>query len=193
MTAQNYEIGISSAATGTATTTGAAVAGSSTAFLTEFAVGYLIKLSTQYRVVSAIADNNNLTVSAAFSPNVNGQAITRVNLVNLADLSTAVMFPKSTFLPWQQAIPLGSGKSRGAGKPSTKWHFDFLPLAQRTVLRTFCSGKSSDVYIRTLVNDADAFKHFSAVMLWPDTEDKTAGRRLNIDFEFKFLVEITTS
>jgi len=192
VTSQLYEIGIASSVNGTATSTGTAVVGSGgTAFLADFSPGYLIKLSTQYRVVESVTDNANLVVTEAFSPNVSGEAITRVNLKNLEDLSTAVMFPKGDFLPWQQAIPLGSGKSRGAGKPSAVWHYDFLPLAMRTVLRAFCTGKSADVFIRTLINDADAFEYFSAVMMWPDgKEDKQAGRRLNFNIEHKFLIAL---
>jgi hypothetical protein len=66
------------AGTGTITSTGTAVVGVGTAFLTELAIGsYIVATGGgQTRIVSAIADNTHLTVSVAFSPDVAGVAFT---------------------------------------------------------------------------------------------------------------------
>jgi hypothetical protein len=52
-------------------TASTSVIGSGTAFLSELAVGDRIKVSGEVRTITAIADDTNLTVSAAFSDNLN--------------------------------------------------------------------------------------------------------------------------
>ena len=57
------------ALTGTASSTGTAVTGSGTAFTTELVVGDVISNNAgdEFREVTAIADNTNLTVDSAFT------------------------------------------------------------------------------------------------------------------------------
>lgn len=62
--------------TGTVTTTGTAVVGSSTLFTTELIVGNGIFISGQGRVVSVITDDTHLTLDSALSSDVAGQAFT---------------------------------------------------------------------------------------------------------------------
>lgn len=64
------------AGTGTITSTGAAIAGSGTAFTTELTIGSVITSDGQTRIISAIASNTAATASAAFSPDVSAQAFT---------------------------------------------------------------------------------------------------------------------
>ena len=191
MTRRNYEIGTAFTGTGTASTAGDAVTGVGTAFTTEFAAGYLIQLSDQWRVVESVADDTHLTVTNAFAPDVVAQPVTGVNLKNVELLTTPVTPPKGLYEPWTTTIPLGSGLTRGAGFPKATWHYDFLRQSHRDQLRLFCTGKSAAVYIRTTVNDAqDEFRYFSAVMNWPDREERQFTRRMNIDFEMRELVEL---
>lgn len=60
--------------TGTVSTTAAAVVGVSTLFTTQLAVGQVIIISSQSRVISAIADNTHLTLDRGLTSNVSGQA-----------------------------------------------------------------------------------------------------------------------
>lgn len=62
--------------TGTVSTTGTAVAGVSTLFTTELAVGGMIIISSQARFISAITDATNLTLDRALTSNVSGQSFT---------------------------------------------------------------------------------------------------------------------
>ncbi len=64
------------AKTGTVTTAGIAVTGTSTLFSTEFSVGRLIKVSSgQIREIATIDDDTNLTVTVAFNPDVTAESI----------------------------------------------------------------------------------------------------------------------
>lgn len=62
--------------TGTVSTTGTALAGSSTLFTTELVVGNGIFISGQGRTITAIADATNATLSSALLSDVSGQAFT---------------------------------------------------------------------------------------------------------------------
>jgi hypothetical protein len=64
--------------TGTLTTTGAAVAGGGTLFLTQLQVGSIITAGAQTRTVTAITSNTALTVDSPFSPTLSGAGFTYV-------------------------------------------------------------------------------------------------------------------
>jgi hypothetical protein len=111
---------------------------------------------------------------------------------NVESLSPALPAPRSTFEPWSVPIKLGDGTVRGGGYPTATWNFGVLSRAQRDKLRTYCTGKSASVYIRTKTTDnTDSYKYFSAVMIWPDEEERVATRRLDFVIEFRMLVEYT--
>jgi hypothetical protein len=86
---------------------------------------------------------------------------------------------------------LSSGKQINTGAPNLTWRWGFLTLAQRTVLRTYCTGVSSDVFIWSKVNDLDAFRAFQCIMNWPEEESRTAAKRLDFDVLFTYLVDVT--
>tara|TARA_R110002020_G_scaffold213427_1_gene420220 strand:+ start:20647 stop:21099 length:453 start_codon:yes stop_codon:yes gene_type:complete len=65
-----------SALTGTLASTGTAVTGTTTAFDTELEVGQFIEAGGELREVTDIADATNLTVNAAFSPDLSGATAT---------------------------------------------------------------------------------------------------------------------
>lgn len=115
----------------------------------------------------------------------------------LSGLSTPVPFPAWTFQPWAEAVQLGDGKIGGFGLPKATWKWGFLTQAQRDMLRTFCTGKSALVYIRTLENETHeitpsttpktytSYRDYLAVMIWPEKEDVFATRRLDFTIEFQ--------
>jgi hypothetical protein len=118
-------------------------------------------------------------------------------MTDLAALTTQVMYPKTSFTPYSQALPLGSGAVRGGGWATAEWRYntsgdDYLPRDQRDQLRTYCTGASAEVYIETPVNDsADQFKTFRAIMIWPQEEVKDFGVRREFVIRFQRLIEVT--
>ena len=114
---------------------------------------------------------------------------TYAGMQNVEELSTPIHAPKSTFKQYSKTLRLGNGTTRGAGWPVATWRFGFLSRAQRDQLKTFCPGASAVVYIKTRKNDNDDYQVYRAVMVWPEEEEKFAGRRLDFVIEFRDLVE----
>jgi len=113
-------------------------------------------------------------------------------MANLEDLTTPVDPPKSSFWPHSRYVNLGNGQVRGAGFARAEWRWGFVTQAQRNQLRTFCTGASAEVYIQTRKNDtSDAYQVYTAVMVWPEEEQRENGRRLDFVIEFRDLVEYT--
>lgn len=162
------------------------------AFTTEFAVGYLVIVGGETRVVASITNDNNMVVTNAFTVTEGPVDYEGVNLINLEELATKIHAPKSAFSEYSQPIALGSGGIRGAGWATGQWRWGFLSQAQRDQLRTFCTGMSEEVYVRTRKNDtSDAYEYYSGVLAWPvGEEEKHAGRRLDFVLAFQTLVEV---
>lgn len=70
--------GVWGSGTGTISSTGTAVTGSGTAFLTELKVGGTIRttrvFNVEYKVVTAVSDDTHATVAATFAPDLSGAA-----------------------------------------------------------------------------------------------------------------------
>lgn len=103
--------------------------------------------------------------------------------------------PDWSYRPYANSVKLGNGHDKGMGYPSATWRWNQLPDAAREVLRTLCPGLSSNVYIRTPINETSSgvktWKTFQAIMHWtPEDEDKQAGRTLGIVVVFTHLVEV---
>jgi len=111
---------------------------------------------------------------------------------NLEALTTPVPAPHSSFTPYSASIPLGSGAIRGGGWARVVWRWGFLTRAQRDQLRTFCTAKSATVNIRTRKNDStDAYTYYTAIMVWPEAEDRDHGYRIDFEIEFRNCVVYT--
>jgi hypothetical protein len=111
-------------------------------------------------------------------------------MANLEDLTTPIPPPKSSFRPYSQYLSLGSGAVRGSGWPVAEWRWGYLSQAQRNQLRTFCTGASADIYVKTRKNDtSDAYQVYTAKMIWPEEEEKAHGKRLDFAIQFVDLVE----
>jgi hypothetical protein len=115
-----------------------------------------------------------------------------VKLENLSysGSSSPVSYPKSTYMPFTESLPLVSGLVRGLGYPNTTWIWSVITRKERDTLRQFCPGQSANVYIRTKTMDTgDVYANYSAVMVWPtQEEERDAQRRVNLKIVFKTMV-----
>lgn len=193
MTAYSYEIGKLETMTGTGavSASSSAVSGSGTAFLTEFQAGDYILIAGQTRIVQTVTNDTSLAVTADFLTAASGQAIYRVRLRNVETLVAGMPAPKGFFQFYSVALPLEDGGVRGGGWRKAMWRWQFLTQAQRDALRTYCTGASADVYIKTrTVDNSDAYVIYSAKMIWPgpDPEQRDALRRIEFELNFQALV-----
>lgn len=111
-------------------------------------------------------------------------------IVSLDALTVFVPDPRTSFRNYSKLLDLGNGMKRGAGWPTAEWHYGYLLQEQREQLRSFCTGASAEVFMRTRTRDEDdsetpiLFKIYKAVMIWPETEEYIKSKR--IDFVIKF-------
>lgn len=116
---------------------------------------------------------------------------TLLGIASLNQLSpTPIVDPKHVFQFYGSYEDLVDGQVRGVGSPVLEWRYGYVTRAQRDQFRTFCTGPSSTVFIRTRTNDStDQFLIYQAIMIWPLEEDKRAGRRLDFTIRFRNLIE----
>ncbi len=198
MPQQSYEIGVVFAGTGTADTgaASAAIVGTASDFENEFAAGYLVTIGGETRVILSIADATHMTATEDFTVGTGAaEAYTGVDLTNLESLTTKVNPPKGGFAESTQNLRLGSGLVRGAGWQAATWRWGFLTQAQRDQLRTFCTGSSAAVYIRSRKNDAsNAYTYYSGTMIWPTgQEEQDNFKRLAFSVRFQNLITIAVA
>lgn len=108
-------------------------------------------------------------------------------LVNLESMSPSVFAPRHTPPVYSAPTQLGSLGVASLGYLKATWHWDFLTLAQYNKLRTYCTGLSADVYIKTK-NASGTYSYYTAKMIWPQEEpERFAERVLDITIEFRNL------
>jgi hypothetical protein len=83
--------------------------------------------------------------------------------------------PEYSFKPQSSFIDVPNGGRRAMGKPVAIWKWAGLRFEQRQLLRAFCTGLSTLVYIKTATNETSSgtrtFTRYSAWMNWnPQTE-----------------------
>lgn len=105
-------------------------------------------------------------------------------LTLLSALTTPVPTPQAVYQPFQELESLGSLTKRGTGYVSAEWTFPVLTLAQRTQLKTFSSGASATVCIRT-INEAGTYANYWATLVWPLPEPRIRAGFLH-DFVLRF-------
>lgn len=110
--------------------------------------------------------------------------LTEVGMQNVEDLGLPA--PAWEYRPWAAAVALGNGSGRGQGAPVAVWRWGFLTRAQRTTLRTYCTGKAAFVYINTIEDDG-TYGTYYAALHWPDQERWQADRVLEFAIEFRQL------
>ena len=111
----------------------------------------------------------------------------------LGNLTVAVDYPKSTFMPYASEQKLISGLVRGVGYPTCTWIWSVITREQRDQLRTFCPGKSAAVFIKTKTMDSsDSYHTYSATMVWPtQEEERDTQRRVGLKITFQTLVLVS--
>lgn len=116
------------------------------------------------------------------------------SMTNVESLTTPLPAPRSTYNEFTQPQPLANGGTRGGGWLEVTWSFDFLTGAQLAQLRTFCTGKYSTIYIRTL-DESDPYPTYvykTGKMIWPDGPlTKRNGRYQNVVIVFRALTTFT--
>ena len=119
------------------------------------------------------------------------------SMAKLADLvvsgsSVPVSYPKSTYMPYSSEQQLVSGLVRGVGYPVAVWIWGVITREERDALRSFCPGKSANVYIRTKTMDSsDSYANYSAVMVWnTQEEERDTQRRVQFKITFQTLVPV---
>lgn len=115
---------------------------------------------------------------------------TQVGMTNLESLETPIIPPAWTFRQYSDEIEVGDGRIFGQGYPVATWHWGFIKKSQKAALKTFCTGKSAEVYIKTYRNDRTAVV-YKAVMVWPAEEDDYAERTIDFTIEFRRLEAMT--
>ena len=112
--------------------------------------------------------------------------LTQNTMTNLEDLG--IFPPKASFRTGVNRINLGNGTVRDIGYSVVLWSWGFLTLAQRDLLRQYCSGSSNHVWIRTRINDSDQYANAKAIMIWPEEEKREIGGvRMEFSIEFRLL------
>lgn len=110
------------------------------------------------------------------------------NLQNLEDdLGIPPPHP-APFREWAATYECGDGRVQGDGWPSVEWHWDYLSAVHAAALRTYCSGKSAFVYIKTLKADRTTYGTYYVVMIWPTLPDEAAFQmgRASSNFVLRF-------
>lgn len=107
------------------------------------------------------------------------------NLVSLESLGVTEAAPKATVPEYERYDTLGNGTQRGRGWLVCEWRFPYISLTAIAALRaTYCTGKSADVYIRTL-GEAGTYSVYSATMHWPQKLPP------KVDFIADFVIRFT--
>lgn len=111
-----------------------------------------------------------------------------LGLTNIEGLTTPLPVPRVT-RPTYELVKLGDGSYREIGFPICSWTWPQLTIAQVEQLRTFCSGSSVSIYIRTLTKvSATSYANYLATMIWPDDEDSRGGYVFNLMIKFESMV-----
>lgn len=190
MASYSYCIGVSFALAGTVAIAGSTtVTGTATSFDTQLVSGDYLTIAGETRIVDTVSDATHLTVTVAYTGTAIAVAGARVRLVNVETLG--VPAPRTRFIAYSTPITLGDGSTRGAGWRQVEWRWGYISRAGRVALRAYCAGASAAVYIKTQTNEdttTDTYGIYSAQMLWPQSEDKSAGRRLDFALQFRALV-----
>ena len=120
-------------------------------------------------------------------------ATTLEELTDLAELTTAIEPPKSSYLPYARVVNKGNGGTRGIGMPVASWTFGVLSIEQYNQLKSFCPEASAEIYIRTKKDD-DSFAEFQGKIIWPnDPQDRWYAQRRSFTILFRNLIEVESS
>lgn len=124
---------------------------------------------------------------------VSSGSMMKLESLVISGSTVVVPYPKSTFIPYSEEQQLVSGLVRGVGYPQATWIWGVTTREERDALRTFCTGKSASVYIKTKTMDsADSYHTYTGVMVWPtQEEERDVQRRTELKILFRRLVLIS--
>jgi len=106
--------------------------------------------------------------------------------------SLGISVPNDSFVLHSQEIETSDGGVAGQGWPVCEWHWNIIRKTQRDILRTYCPGKSADIYIKTY-DEENEFQIYLGKMIWPGRENFTVNRILDFTIVFRKLVLQETS
>jgi hypothetical protein len=108
-------------------------------------------------------------------------------LTALSALTTPILQPEPAYQGFQTVEKMSEGSGVGTGFPSAKWTWPVLTVAQRDMLKTFCTGASATIYIRTRTTEsANAFAAFRCKVFWPYPENNPNSIRYRNEFTLNF-------
>ena len=108
-----------------------------------------------------------------------------ITLESLATLdSLGISVPNDAFVLHSQEFSTGDGGVAGQGWSVCEWHWNIIRKIQRDILKTYCTGKSSNVFIRTY-DENNEFKTYACKMIWASRENFTVGRIIDFTIIFR--------
>jgi hypothetical protein len=110
---------------------------------------------------------------------------TLAGITNIESLTTPLPIPRVSE-PVYELEKQGNGLYREMGLPSCTWTFPLLSTAELAQLRTFCSGSSAVVYLRTLpkLSALTTYATYKAVLLFPKV-DAVGGFASDVVIKFE--------
>ena len=112
---------------------------------------------------------------------------TEVGMVTLDSLG--IPNPLGGFQEYSQEADRADGGVAGLGWSTEIWNWLFLPITKRTVLKGYCAGKSSEVYIRT-IKAGKTYSNYRVMMIWQKKETIRSDKVLDFSIQFRILEEL---
>jgi len=96
------------------------------------------------------------------------------------------------YAPYSVEIDAADMLVYGHGIAKTAWHWGFVSQADRNLLKTYCAGKSTIVYVRIRDDDWD-WVYCRAVMVWQVENPPITGVIVDFSVELRILENYGTS
>ena len=112
---------------------------------------------------------------------------TELGMVTLNSLG--VNTPQNDPVYFSQSVDRADALVSGVGWSTDVWMWAGISIAQRNIMKTYCTGKSSSVYIRTMLSD-QIYATFRAVMIWQEKETQKSDFVFDLQIQFRLLEEI---
>lgn len=97
------------------------------------------------------------------------------------------------YVPYTVSKDTASGVVYGHGWEATAWRWGVITLEDRAVLKSYCPGRSAEVYIRTRDSNWD-WVYCKAVMIWPEKENPPSnGSMIDLVIVFRIVQNYGTS
>lgn len=122
--------------------------------------------------------------------------LTKAGLTNVESLATPLNPPKGLYTEATAIFDKADGNVSGHGFPVVTWIFDVLTVAMVAQLRSFCTGQSAEVWIKTRISpdsltSTDGYRVFNGIMIWPSqdymTKRQMGGKYLGLEIQFRRL------